>query len=68
VEQYEPFSTLNTKIGRKYYFQKLSQFSEGNNVLDASASNTHGFLSRDSCVSLNQLNRPIWNKMSLSLP
>jgi hypothetical protein len=30
---------------RKYIFQKQTQFSQGNNVLDAHASNTGGFLS-----------------------
>jgi hypothetical protein len=32
-------------IGRTYTYQKLTQFSQGNNVLDAHASNTGGFLS-----------------------
>jgi hypothetical protein len=31
--------------------QKLTQFSQGNNVLDAAHSNIHGFLFRDTCVS-----------------
>jgi hypothetical protein len=30
-------------IHRKYYFQKQTQFSQGNNVLDAIASNIEGF-------------------------
>jgi hypothetical protein len=29
-------------------------------------SNIDGFLSRDTCVSSSQVNRPIWNKMSIS--
>jgi hypothetical protein len=33
----------------------------------APASNTDGFLSRDTCVSSTQLNMPILNKMSLHL-
>jgi hypothetical protein len=37
-------------ICRKYSCQKLSQFSQGNNVLDAPASNLDGFLCRDTCV------------------
>jgi hypothetical protein len=31
-------------------------------VLDANASDTYGFLSRDTCVSSSQLNRAIWIK------
>jgi hypothetical protein len=37
-------------------------------VLDAAACNLDGFLWRDTCVSSTQLNRPIWNKQSLSPP
>jgi hypothetical protein len=53
---------------RKYYFQKLTQFSQRNNVLDASGSNTDGFPWRDTCVFSPQPNRPIWNNMSQSSP
>jgi hypothetical protein len=53
---------------RKYSFQTLTQLSQGNNLLDAPASNTDGFLSRDTCDSSTQLKRPIWNIESLSLP
>jgi hypothetical protein len=35
---YELFSTLKTMIFRKYFFQKLTQISLGNNVVDAAAS------------------------------
>jgi hypothetical protein len=42
--------------------------SQGNNVLDATSSNTYGFLSGDICVSSTQLYRPIWNKESLLPP
>jgi hypothetical protein len=42
-EQTEHFSTLKTLICRKYTFQKLTQFLQGNNVLDAPASDTSGF-------------------------
>jgi hypothetical protein len=38
-------------ICRMSYFQKLTQFSLGNHVLDAPASNTDAFLSRDMCFS-----------------
>jgi hypothetical protein len=34
---------------RKFSFQKLTQFSQGNNVLDVAASNTDAFLWRDTC-------------------
>jgi hypothetical protein len=44
---YKPISTLKTIISRKHSFQKLTQFSRGNNVLDTPASNMDGFLSRD---------------------
>jgi hypothetical protein len=43
-----------------------TQFSQGNNVLDAPASDTNGFLWRDTCVFSTQLKRPIWKKESLS--
>jgi hypothetical protein len=46
-------------VCRKYSVQKLTQVSQGNNVVDAPVSNTHGFLSRDTWVSSTQLNRPI---------
>jgi hypothetical protein len=65
LEQTKTFNTLKPMIWRKYSCQKLSQFSQGNNVLDASASNLDGFPWRDTCVSSTLLNRPIWNKFSL---
>jgi hypothetical protein len=55
------FNPLKILKGRQYSFQKLIQFSQVNRVLDASASKTDGFLSRDKSVSSNQLNPPIWN-------
>jgi hypothetical protein len=67
-EQSEPFSTLKTLICRMYSFQKLTQFSQGDNVLDAPTSNIDGFLSRDTLLSSSQLNGDIWNKQSLSPP
>jgi hypothetical protein len=63
-----PFSPLKTLIGMQFSFQKRTQFSQGINVQDAPAANTCGFLSREECFSTNQLNRAIWNKMSLSPP
>jgi hypothetical protein len=50
---------------RKYSFEKLTQFSQGKNVPDVPASNTYGFLLRDTCVSSTPLNRHVWKKMSL---
>jgi hypothetical protein len=44
----------------KYFFQKLTEFTLGNNVLDAPASNRDGFVWRDTCVPSNKQNRPIW--------
>jgi hypothetical protein len=55
---------LKTLTGRKYSFQKLTQFSKGNNVLGAEPSNIDGFLLRDTYVSSTHLNMPICNKMS----
>jgi hypothetical protein len=40
---YEPFSTLKNMIFRKYSFQKLTQFPQKNNELDAVVSNIGGF-------------------------
>jgi hypothetical protein len=42
---------LKILICSKYYFQKWTQFSNGNNVPGDPASNTHGFLWIDICVS-----------------
>jgi hypothetical protein len=66
LEQNELFSTLKTMICRKYSFQKLIPILKGTTVVDAPASNTDSFPSRDTCVSTTLLNRPIWSKQSLS--
>jgi hypothetical protein len=66
LEQNVPFSTVIILIYRKYSFQKLTETSQGNNVLDVPASMTDVFLWRATCVSSTQLNRTIWNKQSLS--
>jgi hypothetical protein len=42
-EQKEPISTLKGPHYRKYSFQKLTQLSQGNNVLDAEAFNVMVF-------------------------
>jgi hypothetical protein len=44
---------------QEVFISKLTQFSKGNNVLDACACNTDGFPWRDKHVSSTQLNRPI---------
>jgi hypothetical protein len=44
------------------FLQKLSKFSQGNNVLDDPPSNFGGFLLRDTCVSSNHQKRPILKK------
>jgi hypothetical protein len=42
----EPFSTLTFLIYRRYSFQKISDLSQGNNVLDSPASITDAFLEK----------------------
>jgi hypothetical protein len=44
LEQIGHISTLTTMIYRKSSFQKRTQYKQGNNVLDAPASNTDGCL------------------------
>jgi hypothetical protein len=39
-------SHLKTLTGRQYSFQKETQFSKGNNVLNPPAANINGFLTR----------------------
>jgi hypothetical protein len=53
LEENEHFSTLKTLICRMYSCQKLTQFSQGNNVVDAPASDRDGSLSKDTCISSN---------------
>jgi hypothetical protein len=60
------FSYLKILICRKYSFQKLTQFSQGYNVIDSNSCNTHGFLSRDISVSSTWLNRPTRSKQTTS--
>jgi hypothetical protein len=43
-KQTEQTITLKNLSCWKYSFQKLTQFSQGNNLLDATRSNTGGFL------------------------
>jgi hypothetical protein len=55
-------------MGRQNSFQKLTQFSHGNKVVDAPPSNVEGILSRDKCVSSILLYRPILKIVSVSPP
>jgi hypothetical protein len=68
LEQNDPLSTWKTVKSRNFSFQKLTLFSQGNNVLDTAASNIDRFLWRESEVSSTQLNSPIWSKESLCPP
>jgi hypothetical protein len=68
LEHNEPFFSLENYDLQEKSFQKLTHFLQGNNVLDAAASNTDGILWRDTCVSSTLLNGTIWNKVSLSPP
>jgi hypothetical protein len=43
LEQTEGITTLKHVSYRKYSFQKLTQSSQGNNLLHAHTSNTDGF-------------------------
>jgi hypothetical protein len=44
-------STLKKVSWRTYFFQKLNEFSQGNNVLDTPTSSPDAVLVRDTCVS-----------------
>jgi hypothetical protein len=55
MEQKEPISTLKSVIRKMHSFQKLTQFSQGNNVLDAAASNIIDFFEEIMCF-FNWLN------------
>ena len=56
----------NTYSSEKSSFQKTTSILTGNQVLLAPATQTNGFLSRDTCISSTQLDRLIWIKMSFS--
>jgi hypothetical protein len=47
-----------------YFFQKVTQFSQGNNMLHPPVSNTNDCLWRITCVSSTQQNMPIWIKLA----
>jgi hypothetical protein len=55
-------------ICRKDSFEKVTQFSQVNKVVDAPDSNVDSCLWKVACVSSILLNRPIENKESLSPP
>jgi hypothetical protein len=42
---------LEKPVMQEVFIAKLTQFSQGSNVLYATASNTKGFLLRDACIS-----------------
>jgi hypothetical protein len=44
MKQNEHFPTLKTLISRKYSFQKLTEFSQGKDMLNAATSNLDFFL------------------------
>jgi hypothetical protein len=67
LEESEPILTMKNLSSRKYPCAKHTEFSQGNNVLDAPACITLGYLLRDTCGSSSELNRPILNKTSFSL-
>jgi hypothetical protein len=64
---FEKLTHLKILRGRHYSFQNLTQFSQENNMQDRPASNIHGFLPRDTCVSTFQLYRPVLNKVNVSV-
>jgi hypothetical protein len=61
-----PISTLKTVNCGKYFIHTLSQFSQGNNALDAPDSNIEDFPCRDKCFSSNQWNKSTCSKQILS--
>jgi hypothetical protein len=60
--QREPTCALRNVSFREYSLLKQTVFSLGNNVVNAPAPDTNGFLLRYTCVSSSLLNWPIWTK------
>jgi hypothetical protein len=56
LERRETISSLKSLSCRKYM---LTEFSQGNNVLNAVASKTDGLFCTDICVSSTEQNMPI---------
>jgi hypothetical protein len=52
-------SMLEILICRKYSFLKQTKLSEGNSVIEITASNVDGTFSRYTCASSSQLKRPV---------
>jgi hypothetical protein len=53
---------------QEVFLSKTDSILTVDNVLYAPASNTVAFLSRYTCVSSTQINRPIWSNISLRPP
>jgi hypothetical protein len=66
-EQNKPSPNVKIVIFRKYSFERLIQSSQGNNALDPAASNTDGFLQRDTCIPSTLPNRPTWSNRAYDL-
>jgi hypothetical protein len=62
MAQREPISTLKILTCRKYSIQKLTKFSQGNNMLDAAASDIDGFL-REINKFFNSLQWDYWEEI-----
>jgi hypothetical protein len=59
---------MKTMTRRKYFLQILTQFLQGNNVLDAAGSNVDSFSGRDTFVASSHLKGSIWREEVLSPP
>jgi hypothetical protein len=55
---------LETPTFHEQFKENLTQFSQENKLLHVLSSNIEGFLSRDTYVSLTQLNWHIWGKQN----
>jgi hypothetical protein len=62
------FLPIENPVRRRYSFLQVTQFSQGNNVLDGPASNLDCLILRDKWFSSAELNRMIWNKFRVSPP
>jgi hypothetical protein len=60
------FSHLEYPEGQRVFLSKTNSILKQNTVLPSPVSKLDGFLSRDMRVSSIQLNRPIWNNLSVS--
>jgi hypothetical protein len=55
LERRETISSWKNLSCRKYCYQNITEFSQGNNVQNAVASNTDGLFCSDICVSSTEL-------------